>query len=305
MSNIYHIKTNFNNIHLNGLNELSNVDKTLIGKDRYKHLYHFTSFLTFKKIWKGKSLKFSDLTDVNDIMEASLSTASENLQQLPLLFAYQDLRKQYKQISFTMDYNKEYKGAMSPLMWGIYGDKREGVCIEFDYDKIPFPKGTLKDIVRYKSNVYKTIDIDTNLRTQKDINKFIIKNQKRLMFTKLKCWEYENEYRVLSNSLEYIDISQAIVAIYITDYRLKTFNELCRIVNGEVPIKMLSHTTDSNGYILPYLTDALQRKKQDTDAANNPKNAINTIFRQAKRHYEKYKHNVDADLIKSEYKLKI
>lgn len=42
----------------------------LIGKDRYKRLYHFTSFDTFVRIWLSGELLFGDVQKVNDLQES-------------------------------------------------------------------------------------------------------------------------------------------------------------------------------------------------------------------------------------------
>lgn len=67
------------------------------------------------------------------------------MQQLPLGPALNKVRnKTYKQLSFTMDFDAKLKGCMSPMMWGYYGGKCSGICIEFDFDKLKFPKDAIK-----------------------------------------------------------------------------------------------------------------------------------------------------------------
>lgn len=41
--------------------------KPLAGMEKYKKLYHFTSFDTFVRIWLSKKLKFGSMLEVNDI----------------------------------------------------------------------------------------------------------------------------------------------------------------------------------------------------------------------------------------------
>ncbi len=38
-----------------------------------------------------------------------------------------------------MDFDTSIKGYASPLIWGVYGDKNKGVCIELDYEKLNLP----------------------------------------------------------------------------------------------------------------------------------------------------------------------
>jgi hypothetical protein len=276
----------------------------LKGKERYKTLYHFTSYKTFKVIWQSKSLKFGDMKGVNDILECDYSIMTGNYQQIPLIFAFDELRKTYKQISLTMDKDSYLKGAMSTLMWGIYGDKRKGVCIELDFDKIKFPKTVLKDAIHYQKYIPGSIELDTNLRTANDIRKFIIAHKKEFLFTKTKEWAGEREYRIVSNNDEFLDISNAITAIVITDFNLPTFNELVGLVDNKVPIKVLRYTKSTTQQIaIPVLSDALDCQKQEFKAKNNPKNALLNMFKQAKEHYESHKTDPNADLTKKEYLL--
>ena len=88
---------------------------------------------------------------MNDIQEASLCSEVSLISHLPLIYAYEEIRKHYKQICFTMDYYSNIKDCMSPMMWGHYGYKNKGVCIEFDYDKINIPEGCLKGPICYKT----------------------------------------------------------------------------------------------------------------------------------------------------------
>ena len=127
--------------------------KKLTGDERYKKLYHYTSFDSFVKIWLNQNLRFSPLSAVNDIQEVDFKTAVINSDRLDLCNRLNKHRLSYKQISFTMDYDSALKGCMSPMMWGLYADKRKGVCIELEYDKIKFPTGTLKDVVTYQKYV--------------------------------------------------------------------------------------------------------------------------------------------------------
>ena len=102
----------------------------LIGKEKYQKLYHYTSFDTFIRIWLSKQLKFGEIDNVNDIIEVNHGWSTNNFDSIQIATRYHELRSAYKQISFTMDYDSFYKGCMSPMMWGIYGNKGRGVCIE-------------------------------------------------------------------------------------------------------------------------------------------------------------------------------
>jgi hypothetical protein len=191
--------------------------------ERYKRLYHYTSFDSFVKIWLSKSLRFSPVSNVNDIQEKIIEASISNPEQFELAKSFIAIRKSFKQVSFTMDYDSYLKGCMSPMMWGLYADKTKGVCIELDYNKILFPHNCLKGIVRYKAILNKYNGISPDVKTESDLIRFIIKHQKELFFTKNKCWSGENEYRVLSkeDASKYLNIS---------------YSKFCKLVDaGKLP----------------------------------------------------------------------
>lgn len=104
--------------------------------ERKRRLYHYTSFNSFVRIWLTQKLKFGLVTDMNDTFENSPSVQCYTLDEMRLLDKYLKEKKRYKQISLTMDFDSYTQGCMSQMMWGQYGDKGKGVCIEFDYSKL-------------------------------------------------------------------------------------------------------------------------------------------------------------------------
>ena len=97
--------------------------KKLTIEERKKRLYHYTSFNSFVRIWLTKTLKFGKVTGMNDLFENNFSSQCNNPSEFSYLDYYHEERKKYKQISLTMDYDSFTQGCMSPMMWGIYGDK--------------------------------------------------------------------------------------------------------------------------------------------------------------------------------------
>ena len=192
--------------------------KKLTIEERKKRLYHYTSFNSFVRIWLTKTLKFGKVTGMNDLFENNFSSQCNNPSEFSYLDYYHEERKKYKQISLTMDYDSFTQGCMSPMMWGIYGDKDNGVCIEFDYSelvkKLPSPV-FFHDAVRYTSKFPESPKIDEN--AIKDLDKFLKKNQKRIFFTKHNSWAKENEYRIVSKE-NLLDIRGTITAIYVTKW---------------------------------------------------------------------------------------
>ena len=228
--------------------------KKLKGVERYKKLYHYTSFDSFVKIWLSKSLRFSPVSNVNDIQEKVIEASIANPEQFELARSFIAKRKSYKQVSFTMDYDSYLKGCMSPMMWGLYADKTKGVCIELDYDKIQFPYNCLKGMVKYKTILNKYNGISPDVRTENDLNKFILKHQKELFFTKNKCWSGENEYRVLSKEDNYLYIENAISAVYLASEKSPELDFVRKLVDDIVPVRIFTHAF-ANNFAIPTLKD--------------------------------------------------
>jgi len=272
----------------------------LKGDERFAKLYHYTSFDTFVKIWLTKRLKYGIISAVNDIQETAKGISCELIQQTALLCAYNDIRLSYKQISLTMDYDSYYKGCMSPIMWGHYADKRRGVCIELDYSKLCFSTNALKGIVNYKNLLNKSTQIPPEAKTVKCIKKFIHKNAKEIFFTKQSGWRGENEFRIVSNDSEYLDISNAITTVYLTSNDSQECILIEKLVNGEIPVKYI-HYIESDSKSLPVSSDTQSSRKQIEKAKTSPDNALIKIGQQAKEKYDSLKYDENASLLIDTY----
>lgn len=276
-------------------------EKPLYGNEKYSKLYHTTSLNSFMLIWAKKRLKFAQLTGVNDMKEKISLINHQSPQLLPMLYAFQDVRKAYKQISFTMDFNSLIKGYASPLIWGVYGDRSNGVCIELDYEKLLLSANCFSGIVEYKDRLINRIEIPKDVVTINGLKAFIREHQKELFFVKEKCWEYENEYRIISDTDEYLDISNAITAVYVANIDGLAFDIVDELLkNTDVKFEYV-HVDCKNGILSS--SDARKYKNQFISALNNSNNCLLSISNQAKDHYESLKNNPDADLTKVNYKL--
>lgn len=265
-----------------------------------KHLYHFTSFDTFVKIWLSKELLFADVRKVNDLIEQTVEWNFTNMQQIPLMGAIEDGRYAYKQISLTMDYDSYLKGCMSSMMWGYYADKTNGVCIELDFDKLPLSEDCLHAPISYIENVPTSIDVPSDLSTRNDVERWIIENQSRFFFTKQSTWREENEYRIVSNSKRALSIADAITAVYVTKYDSDTCKFVLSLVNGEVPVLSLSFK-DASGISIPRITNAAENRKLVEDALKSKSNALNPIREQALNFYNSHKDDWDFPMVLKEY----
>jgi hypothetical protein len=275
--------------------------KPLTVNQRFEKLYHYTSFNTFVKIWCTKKLKFGITNDVNDILEATKSIQVEVF-QLPLMFAYEDIKNSYKQISFTMDYDTYIKGCMSPLMWGIYGDKRKGVCIEFDFSKLNFPENCLMDVVDYLPNYYSRVSLPSHLKSINDIENFVKQNAKEIFFTKHDSWKNENEFRLLSNNLDFLDINNAITAIYLTSHNSTECICVENLVQNECMVKYLNFQNIGNGKeSIPTILDTKSGRELLEKSINLPTNCLPSFQKQAYDHFISLKQDENASLLKFDF----
>jgi hypothetical protein len=288
-------KTTFINLNNGVMN--SYPGHKLTGKQRYKKLYHFTSFETFVRIWSLKELKFGKVSNVNDIQE-SLKEVRVSFNQLSLMCAYQDILSSYKQISFTMDNDSYLQGYMNTMMWGYYGDKSHGVCLEFDFDKLTFPNGTFKGIVRYTKFPNRITEFPADIKTIRDVKCFISKNAKKLFFSKQIGWKEENEFRVLNNSLDYLNIGDAITCVYLTSCESKECQMVEQLVNNVIAVKFLSYYGD-----LPIASNTKRERDKLVKAKMDKNNVLNSFYQQARRHYEKHKYDDNISLLLDRYEI--
>jgi hypothetical protein len=273
----------------------------LQGKDRYKRLYHYTSFNSFVKIWLTKSLLFSESKNVNDLQEAHDSISTQNWFQIPLIYACNDIKSEYRQISLTMDYDSYLQGCMSTMMWGHYGDRNHGVCIELDYDKLELPKTAKGGPVKYVKYLPKNVLLDPKIASIKDLRQFIRKNIKEIFFTKQICWKDENEFRIISDVDKSLDIANAITAVYLTDYESMECLLVEKLVNEVVPVKCLRYIENNKNIAIPILSDTKSLRLQLNSARTNQKNALNPLSENAKQYYLEHRHDENFSLLLSPF----
>lgn len=227
-------------------------------EDELNHLYHYTSFDTFIKIWLGKALKFGDITLMNDICESRKQFST------PLTYGYMErwnltmnLLKPFKQISFTKDYDTYTKGSMSPYMWGHYGNKNNGVCIQFNTEKLMLNTQDymFKQSVKYVDILETPFMIPHTLNGEKEIKDFLVVNRDKLFFMKHKDWRAENEFRIISDKDDFLDIRDSIDAVYTTDPNSMETKYLERLLLESIPVMVFGYTS-AKGLYLPKVYNA-------------------------------------------------
>ena len=215
----------------------------LKGKERYAKLYHYTSLNSFIRIWHSKKLLFASTSNVNDILEQDRSSSGMNL---VWMYGFNDMLSKYRQISFTMSFDTYLKGCMSTMMWGHYGDKGLGVCIELDYTKLKKEKGVYSSIVKYIKYVPNSIKIQDSVTDLLSLRKFVVSQHKNTFFTKHSDWRCENEYRFISDEVDSLDISNAITAIYLTSCTSLECQIVESIVKDSVPVRFFYFNFSKN-----------------------------------------------------------
>lgn len=197
------------------------------------HLYHYTSFNSFIRIWFTQKLLFGNPTSVNDVLEQSREVSGSIMLYYTLRKIQQQLSK-FRQISLTKDYTEIFLGCMSPMMWGHYGDKGNGVCIELDWSRLKIPKSIIQGNIEYVCGIPPTPKYPNTLQNAsvREIRKYLRGDGQSIFFIKSKDWSYENEYRLVSDSIESVCIKGAIKRIIVykwytieSDIILKLINE--------------------------------------------------------------------------------
>ncbi len=179
-------------------------------------LYHYTRYHTLcKYIIPFKQLRFSSILNTNDPSESNpkfiygescpTKLLNDNADYYSQMFR-EEYRK-YKFISFCSN-RGGVEGFKISSMWAHYGNNHKGVCIEIDTDLLAYEGKIQSDYVDY------TNDLTGGFFDVSDFYKTFENNIKTILFSKSEEWGYEQEYRFVTKDFAYLDISNAITAIY-------------------------------------------------------------------------------------------
>ena len=183
-------------------------------------IYHYTKYDTFiDKILPNKQLKFGDFKETNDPSEfirycniAELNVPPKRREQFKQSFFKEIFT--YKPLCFSMDSEKQ-EGWQLPCMWAHYGNNHKDICIELELERLP--KTNIKHDAIHYSDSFKLSSFENKSEDFDEktvIDDYIIENSKQLFFSKQRDWEIEQEYRFISKSEEFLDITNAITAVY-------------------------------------------------------------------------------------------
>lgn len=174
-------------------NQTNEIPDTLL---KFKSLDK-NSIESIKEVIKNKKIRCSKLWRLNDAMEGVYKLSVNDHSKVDSIYSKKD---QYFICAFTHPDSLE-----SPLFWGYYANGFKGIAIEIkldDNNKKHFQK------INYVNSSPSIVN-NPNVTNDADIIKIIT--------TKLKCWEPENEYRYIikENIAEDVYYNATIEKIYI------------------------------------------------------------------------------------------
>lgn len=185
-------------------------------------LYHYTTFGTFiYKILPKMQLRYNSFLNMNDPLEFYQSVRIHfNSNTIPYIEQISDefemQIKNYKLISFCKD-SVNRKGWQLPTMWAHYGDKHEGVCLEFEFNIVDDDNNKSIEYVDKLPNYPLISEAQENLNQQ--VNDYIQNLKSLFFFKKFNDWQIENEYRMLCKSVcaeeNFKNINGALTNVYL------------------------------------------------------------------------------------------
>lgn len=226
-------------------------------------LYHFTTIEKFAKIWVSKQIRFSEYKKMNDMFEKrkiwqfvktsnsnkkyNTITAKNNLNVSNFPGKFRKELSAYRQISFTVD-SLEAKGYALPMMWGQYAKNEDGVCIEFNKNKIKTNKDISCSSIKYAQEVPILPIPQDDINNHFNIRQFIEENKQVLFFTKDFSWKEEHEFRMIRHtnvkSKEmFLPIQDSINCIYVFQNEGINTNIIKELVKKQLEIRCLFDST--------------------------------------------------------------
>ncbi|HGJ5862611.1 MAG TPA: DUF2971 domain-containing protein [Arsenophonus nasoniae] len=186
------------------------------------NLYYFTSAVHAISNIENDRIKISRFSDLNDPFELLGVNRGD-------LHTRKKLQRQKKEINKKEGLICLSKSWRNPLMWGHYADRHKGIVLGFEV------KDRLWDI-KYES---KLIDAPIDLTYNFAKKKFI----KKLMTTKFKDWEYENEVRVFQklSGTECLKEGENYFRNFNEDFILKEviFGSMCSLSDMKETLKLI------------------------------------------------------------------
>lgn len=226
-------------------------------------LYHFTSFNSAVRILATNQLKFGSFNNTNDIAEVHREVNSDIVPEEVLKEIFK-----YKTLSFAKD-DSEKAFEKDPL-WGYYAEKGNGVCLQFDKEKLLRCFNNLEYDSKWFGNVKYDKDwCGTSFDAERKSNGvtaevYVKRMQTEFFFTKSLDWKHESEFRMVvkpqGDEDLFLDISEAVDGVILCLPRIENLQD-------SVEFKVLSKIVDKS-IIYHYKTNF--GNKSLYDSKNNP-----------------------------------
>lgn len=163
-------------------------------------VYHFLNAQYALEDIKLRRLRISRLTELNDPFEFLSADLSDRKVRRALMKAKEKLSESKGVLCFSASWR-------NPVLWAHYANKHKGLCLGLEVHDSVLGK------IQYQDERFPIPDnIDEEF-------------MKKLLFTKFKHWEYEQEYRAYTQLEEHID------GIYYSEFSEKL--QLRQVIVGE------------------------------------------------------------------------
>jgi hypothetical protein len=232
--------------------------------DIEQKIYHFTKLDTaLLRILPTMKLRLSPFLDSNDPKEYKSFGFWSILEDFPdfernkIKDQFQVfLRNQCKQLCFSLCYfyNDTFiDGYNHPAMWAHYGENQKGICIVLDKEQfIKSNPGLLHCKVDYlPSFKFSKLKKDKAQHDHDHFKRYLIKNQKKLFFTKHLHWACEHEYKFVGiGDTEFCSITDSLTGIFVgNNFPKELLSCLFGLVPKYVDVKKIIFDNGSLGVI--------------------------------------------------------
>lgn len=185
--------------------------------------YSCTDFYNIRN-FERQILRLSPNGSMNDVYEG-MSAADINKLNAKDLESLSDL-VYLKSFSETKD---------NLLMWSHYADNNRGICVEYSLDELKQENEVLEHIypALYTDTRYLTTNLQEVIDQRRELkicfeNNYVIDDITYLVdiipqfLVKGKCWEYENEWRLIYSAYEIYDKNEELLNNYIVEFDCAT-----------------------------------------------------------------------------------
>lgn len=186
-------------------------------------LYKYKSFIDFEftaDILINRRLYASHFKELNDPMEGDFSPDSD--------LEYNKLVEKEMNLIRVCSLSK---GMSSTILWAHYADGFKGICIEIDIND------SIIEAHKINYGPFNPVPFDNYRGMHGNEEIYSPRDWAKAALTgKYEEWEYENEYRLFSNS-KYIDNGLKITAVYLGTRISKTYEDILkRIIDEDIKI---------------------------------------------------------------------